>query len=187
MLITNRLIHMEMFTSMAATSILGITGPRRTIISIAGITMPPTTKNQNNGAYSPIISNSRRNSIEVETDVLSALIIKYRKNVKTFAWQAIREIIIDRLEGSRRSIKGHEKESIVPTSNEIKRTKATLPLIPNSVNNNPEISINISANFFFPLYTPHLATITPTKTSKNRRGGTGWTINSGKPSGGRLL
>jgi hypothetical protein len=60
-----------------------------------------------------IISNSRRNRIDVETDVLSALIIKYRKNVKTFAWQAIREIIIDRLEGSRRSIRGHEKESIV--------------------------------------------------------------------------
>jgi hypothetical protein len=36
--------------------------------------------------------------------------------VKTFAWEAVREVILDRLEGSRRSIKGHEKETIVRTA-----------------------------------------------------------------------
>lgn len=48
--------------------------------------------------------------------VLAKLIVRYRANVGTFEWDAIREIIIDRLEGSRRSIKGHEKETIVRTA-----------------------------------------------------------------------
>lgn len=52
----------------------------------------------------------------MEAEALAALIYKYRGNVKTFAWQAIREVIIDRLEGSRRSIKGHEKETVVRTA-----------------------------------------------------------------------
>lgn len=63
-----------------------------------------------------IVRNSRKGRVETETEALSALIYKYRVNVKTFAWQAIREIIIDRLEGSRRSIKGHEKEIVVRTA-----------------------------------------------------------------------
>jgi len=41
------------------------------------------------------------------------MIFQYRPVVKTFAWQAMREVIIDRLEGSRRSIKGHEKEALL--------------------------------------------------------------------------
>jgi len=44
------------------------------------------------------------------------LIYQYRNIVKTFDWQTIREIIIDRLEGSRRSISGHRIESNVRTS-----------------------------------------------------------------------
>ena len=60
-----------------------------------------------------IVRNSGRNRTLVEIDVLATLISKYRQNVKTFAWEAIREVIVDRLEGSRRSIKGHEKEAIV--------------------------------------------------------------------------
>jgi hypothetical protein len=60
-----------------------------------------------------IVRGSQKKRIDVEAEVLSALIFKYRKNVRTFAWQAIREVIIDRLEGSRRAIKGREKESIV--------------------------------------------------------------------------
>lgn len=48
--------------------------------------------------------------------VLAKLIFKYRANVGTFEWDAVREIIIDRLEGSRRSIKGHEKETISRTA-----------------------------------------------------------------------
>jgi hypothetical protein len=53
---------------------------------------------------------------EAEVRVLAALIARYRSNVATFRWEAIREIIIDRLEGSRRSIKGHEKETIGRTA-----------------------------------------------------------------------
>jgi protein subunit release factor A len=44
------------------------------------------------------------------------LIYEYRGIVKTFEWQTIREIIIDRLEGSRRSISGHKIEASVRTS-----------------------------------------------------------------------
>lgn len=60
-----------------------------------------------------IIQSSSKNRLEVEVETLSALICEYRPNVKTFCWEALREIIIDRLEGSRRSIKGSEKEIIV--------------------------------------------------------------------------
>ena len=63
-----------------------------------------------------IVRNSKKSRIEAEAEALSALIYKYRGNVKTFAWQAIREVIIDRLEGSRRSIKGHEKETVARTA-----------------------------------------------------------------------
>lgn len=63
-----------------------------------------------------IMRASNRGRIQVEAEVIAALIHKYRENVKTFEWQAVREIIIDRLEGSRRSIKGHEKEIIVRTA-----------------------------------------------------------------------
>ncbi len=51
-----------------------------------------------------------------ETDTLVELIYRYRNVVKTFDWQTVREIIIDRLEGSRRSIKGHGIEARVRTS-----------------------------------------------------------------------
>ena len=63
-----------------------------------------------------VVRNSKKSRIEAEAEALSALIYKYRGNVKTFAWQAIREVIIDRLEGSRRSIKGHEKETVARTA-----------------------------------------------------------------------
>lgn len=68
----------------------------------------------------PLIQRIARNSAEsrseIEITVLAALIVEYRHNVKTFSWEVIREVIIDRLEGSRRSIKGHEKEAIVRTA-----------------------------------------------------------------------
>ncbi len=63
-----------------------------------------------------IVRNSKNRRIDSEIEVLSTLIHKYRGNVKTFSWLAIREIIVDRLEGSRRSIKGHEKETVVRTA-----------------------------------------------------------------------
>lgn len=59
---------------------------------------------------------SKRARAEVKVHVLASLICKYRRNVKTFSWEPIREIIIDRLEGSRRSIRGHEKETVVRTA-----------------------------------------------------------------------
>jgi hypothetical protein len=54
--------------------------------------------------------------ITAETDTLVELIYQYRSIVKTFEWHTIREIIIDRLEGSRRSISGHKIEASVRTS-----------------------------------------------------------------------
>ena len=63
-----------------------------------------------------MVKNSRRRRSEIEIAVLASLICKYRPNVKTFSWEAVREVIIDRLEGSRRSIKGHEKEAVVRTA-----------------------------------------------------------------------
>lgn len=59
---------------------------------------------------------SKRPRLEIELEALSSLICKYRSNVKIFSWEAVREVIIDRLEGSRRSIKGHEKEAVVRTA-----------------------------------------------------------------------
>lgn len=44
------------------------------------------------------------------------LIYEYRETVETFSWEAIREVIIDRLEGSRHSLKGHKKEVMVRTA-----------------------------------------------------------------------
>jgi hypothetical protein len=63
-----------------------------------------------------IVRNSKMSRTEAKIAALAALIHKYRVNVKTFAWPAVREVIIDRLEGSRRSIKGHEKEVVVRTA-----------------------------------------------------------------------
>jgi hypothetical protein len=63
-----------------------------------------------------IVRSWQKGRVESEAEALSALIYKYRSNVKTFAWQAVREVLIDRLEGSRRSIRGHEKETVVRTA-----------------------------------------------------------------------
>ncbi len=63
-----------------------------------------------------IVKNANLPRVEVEIEVLTTLITRYRKEVKTFSWEAIREVVIDRLEGSRRSIKGHEKETVVRTA-----------------------------------------------------------------------
>lgn len=50
-----------------------------------------------------------------ETDSLTELIFEYRAVVKGFEWLTVREIFIDRLEGSRRSISGHRIEGNVRT------------------------------------------------------------------------
>ncbi|MFZ2615325.1 MAG: hypothetical protein WA077_04995, partial [Anaerolineae bacterium] len=51
-----------------------------------------------------------------ETDSLVELIFEYRTIVKSFDWQTVREVVLDRLEGSRRSIGGHRVETHVRTS-----------------------------------------------------------------------
>ena len=63
-----------------------------------------------------IVRQSKRKRVDVEAQALAALLFKYRKNLLTFSWDAVREVIIDRLEGSRRSISGHERETVVRTA-----------------------------------------------------------------------
>jgi hypothetical protein len=63
-----------------------------------------------------IAKSTHQTRAQTEVRVLAALIVRYRSSVGTFNWDAIREVIIDRLEGSRRSIKGHEKETIGRTA-----------------------------------------------------------------------
>lgn len=49
--------------------------------------------------------------LDAELDTLAELIFEYRYNVKSFEWNCVREVVIDRLEGSRRSISGHLQEA----------------------------------------------------------------------------
>jgi hypothetical protein len=70
---------------------------------------------------SPLISRMQKADHEVtkiiaETDSLVELIFEYRTIVKSFEWSAVREVVIDRLEGSRRSISGHRLEANVRIS-----------------------------------------------------------------------
>lgn len=70
---------------------------------------------------SPLISkmtkqNKDLKKIEAEIDSLAALYVEYRTNAKNFKWESIREVVIDRLEGSRRSISGHLLESNIRAS-----------------------------------------------------------------------
>jgi hypothetical protein len=54
--------------------------------------------------------------LTAEIDTLAGLIFEYRNLVRTFDWRAIREVILDRLEGSRRSSSGHKAENFVRTA-----------------------------------------------------------------------
>lgn len=69
---------------------------------------------------SPLISRMQKadkvSKIKAETDSLVELIFEYKSVVKSFEWQAVREVVIDRLEGSRRSIRGHVLEASARTS-----------------------------------------------------------------------
>lgn len=69
---------------------------------------------------SPLISRMQKadnvSKIKAETDALVELIFEYKSVVKSFEWQAVREVVIDRLEGSRRSIRGHVLETSARTS-----------------------------------------------------------------------
>ncbi|MHC4474234.1 MAG: hypothetical protein ACYTEL_01230 [Planctomycetota bacterium] len=68
----------------------------------------------------PLVSRMRRietiEKVIAETDTLVELIFEYKSCVKNFDWNTVREVIIDRLEGSRRSIKGQRLEAYVRTS-----------------------------------------------------------------------
>lgn len=68
----------------------------------------------------PLITRMQRSDhvskLSAEVDTLAELIVEYRSVVKTFEWSAVREVIIDRLEGSRRSISGRRYEPYVRAS-----------------------------------------------------------------------
>ena len=53
---------------------------------------------------------------DIEAGALAALFVAYRSVLGTFEWVAVREVIMDRLEGSRRSIKGRASEIVVRTA-----------------------------------------------------------------------
>lgn len=65
----------------------------------------------------PLITRMRKleniSNIIAESDSVAALICEYRAFVKGFCWLTVREVIMDRLEGSRRSIKGHGLEASI--------------------------------------------------------------------------
>jgi len=69
---------------------------------------------------SPLITRMQRleqvSKLSAQTNALAGLIFEYRMIVRSFEWQAVREVILDRLEGSRRSISGHHLEANVRTS-----------------------------------------------------------------------
>lgn len=69
---------------------------------------------------SPLITKMRKadkiSELVAQTDSLVELIFEYRGIVKSFEWLTVREIVIDRLEGSRRSIRGHKLEANVRTA-----------------------------------------------------------------------
>ena len=68
----------------------------------------------------PLIARMRKletiDKLTAETDTLVELIFEYKASVKSFDWITVREVIIDRLEGSRRSIRGHHLEANVRTA-----------------------------------------------------------------------
>ncbi len=68
----------------------------------------------------PLIARMRQlenlDKIVAETDTLVGLILEYRSSVRSFCWLTVREVVMDRLEGSRRSIKGHHLEASIRTA-----------------------------------------------------------------------
>ncbi len=69
---------------------------------------------------SPLISRMQKvdnvSKMTAEIDSLVELILEYRAIVRNFEWQTVREVVLDRLEGSRRSISGHRVETHVRAS-----------------------------------------------------------------------
>lgn len=54
--------------------------------------------------------------IDVEIEALAKLFIAYRVPLGDFEWRSIREVVIDRLEGSRRALRGRRQEVVVRTA-----------------------------------------------------------------------
>ena len=68
----------------------------------------------------PIIDRASKGSTaperaDVEIEAIAKLFIAYRKTLETFEWSAIREVVYDRLEGSRRASRGRQKETVIRT------------------------------------------------------------------------
>lgn len=65
----------------------------------------------------PLVTRAARahslNPKDAQVEALSKLFVAYRDILGPFTWEVVREVFIDRLEGSRRSLVGHEKEAIV--------------------------------------------------------------------------
>ena len=59
---------------------------------------------------------TRDQKLDLEIKILTDLIIFYRPILKNFEWSNIREVLYDRLEGSRRSIRGHAVEIVIRTA-----------------------------------------------------------------------
>jgi hypothetical protein len=125
--------------------------------------------------------NSQRKRQNVEIEVLSSLIFTYRDTVKTFSWAAMRETIIDRLEGSRRAIRGHEKESIIRAALLVAiqayfskhksygvYTRVEIASRQIMVNNE---SFDVSANLYNASDTPTQRILMPIKTRETEGGG----------------
>lgn len=68
----------------------------------------------------PILSRAQRaagkDSLLVEAEALAKLIVGYRGVLKSFHWEPVREVVADRLEGSRRSVRGLAAEVVVRTA-----------------------------------------------------------------------
>ena len=52
----------------------------------------------------------------IEAEALAKLIFRYRISVRSFDWSAAQEVVVDRLEGSRRSVRGRAAELVVRTA-----------------------------------------------------------------------
>lgn len=68
----------------------------------------------------PMLARAQRatstNKTRVMTEALAILFVSYRGVLRTFKWSAVREVVMDRLEGSRRSIRGRHSEVVVRTA-----------------------------------------------------------------------
>ncbi len=54
--------------------------------------------------------------IDLESEVFAHLLVRYRSELKYFSWPVIREVLISRLEGSRRAARGSQIELSVKTA-----------------------------------------------------------------------